>query len=109
MICDEAVSALDKSIQASVLNLLAELQATLGVAYIFVSHDLAVVEHMSDRVLVMRMGQIVEEGARGELWHNPKHEYTRQLLSAIPGWQRHKGDSSPEDLEPELMQGILKV
>jgi peptide/nickel transport system ATP-binding protein len=84
VICDEAVSALDKSVQAQVLNLLARLQRDTGVAFLFITHDLAVVEHISDRVLVMNQGKIVEEGPAKQVWSEPKDEYTRKLLAASP-------------------------
>jgi peptide/nickel transport system ATP-binding protein len=84
VVCDEAVSALDKSVQAQVLNLFAQLQAETGVAFLFISHDLAVVEHIADRVVVMQQGKVVEEGTAAELWTAPKHEYTRALLDATP-------------------------
>lgn len=84
IICDEAVSALDVSIQAQVLNLLEELQEQYKLTYLFISHDLGVVRHISDRVIVMYLGKIVEIGEREEIFERPKHPYTKALLSAIP-------------------------
>ncbi|WP_314914591.1 ABC transporter ATP-binding protein [Pseudomonas helleri] len=84
IICDEPVSALDVSVQAQVLDLLADLQASLGLAYLFISHDLGVIRHVSDEVLVMRRGQVVESAPVEELFEHPKHAYTQRLLGAVP-------------------------
>lgn len=85
LICDEAVSALDVSVQASVLELLLQLQRQQGFALLFITHDLAVARQMCDRLVVMKDGHIVEEGATEDILHSPTQEYTRVLLAAVPG------------------------
>jgi peptide/nickel transport system ATP-binding protein/oligopeptide transport system ATP-binding protein len=84
IVCDEPVSALDVSVQASIVNLLQDLQEELGLTYLFIAHDLAVVEHMSDEVLVMYRGKIVEQASAEQIYEAPQHEYTRKLLAAVP-------------------------
>jgi peptide/nickel transport system ATP-binding protein len=90
LICDESVSALDVSLQATVLNLLLDLQDEFGMTYIFISHDLAVVKYMADDMLVMNQGAIVERGNADAIYAAPQNEYTRKLLNAIPrGYPGH--------------------
>ena len=84
LFCDEAVSALDVSVRAQILNLLEELQDELKLTYMFVSHDLSVIEHICDRIVIMYLGKVVEVGTKDDIFKNPKHPYTQALLSAIP-------------------------
>ena len=84
IVCDEPVSALDVSVQAQIVNLLQDLQEELKLTYLFIAHDLAVVEHISDQVLVMYRGKIVENASAEAIYENPQHEYTKRLLAAVP-------------------------
>lgn len=103
IICDEPVSALDVSIQAQVVNLLKELQQEMGLALIFIAHDLSVVKHISDRVLVMYLGNAVELGTDDEVYHHTAHPYTKALMSAVPIPDPHK----ERHKQIELLQGEL--
>ncbi len=96
VICDEPVSALDVSIRAQVLNLLVELKQSLGLSYLFISHDLSVVRYIADRVLVMNSGKIVESGDHESIWSRPAHAYTRSLIDAVPkpAFERRPNDAS---------------
>ncbi|MDZ4814983.1 MAG: ATP-binding cassette domain-containing protein [Verrucomicrobiota bacterium] len=84
IVCDEAVSALDVSVQASIINLLQDLQDQMGLTYLFIAHDMAVVEHISDQVVVMHHGKLVETASAEQLYSNPTHEYTKRLIAAVP-------------------------
>lgn len=92
VICDEPVSALDVSVQAKIINLLKELQQKMNISYIFISHDLGVVKHIADRVIVMNQGKIVEEGDKNTIFANPQNEYTKMLLESIPKIGRKRED-----------------
>jgi oligopeptide/dipeptide ABC transporter ATP-binding protein len=105
IVCDEPVSALDVSIQAQVLNLLKELQIKRGLTYMFVTHDMSVVKHISDDICVMYLGQMVEKSPSKELFVNPLHPYTRALLSAIPSTDIHNPNKR-EILRGELTSPI---
>jgi peptide/nickel transport system ATP-binding protein len=106
IVCDEAVAALDVSIQAQVLNLFVELREAFGLTYLFISHDLGVVEHLSDRVAIMYLGRIVEEATTDELFAAPNHPYTQALLAEVPRLdQRRKNFAAlkgeiPSPLDP---------
>ena len=95
LICDEPVSALDISIQAQVLNLLMDLQDEMGHTYIFISHDLNVVSHMSDQIIVMYFGQIVEQGERDEIFFRPQHPYTKALIASSPKLRNEAFEAEP--------------
>lgn len=84
IVCDEPVSALDVSVQAQIVNLLLDLQEELGITYLFIAHDLAVIEHISDEVVVMYRGEVVEQASAEDIYHRPRHEYTRRLLASVP-------------------------
>jgi oligopeptide/dipeptide ABC transporter ATP-binding protein len=107
IICDEPLSALDVSIQAQIINLLQDLQESFGLTYLFISHDLTVVRHISDRVAVMYFGRIVELSEKGELFRNPLHPYTKRLLDAVPipsPGARERRSVSPSELAASLPQ-----
>ena len=101
VICDEPVSALDVSIQAQVLNLLMKLQDEMGLTYLFISHDLSVVKHISDEIMVMYLGKVVEYGPRDEVFNNPLHPYTKALMNASPSLDL-AGAEKHQPLEGEL-------
>ncbi len=112
IVCDEPVSALDVSVQAQIINLLQELQEKLKLTYLFIAHDLAVVEHISDRVLVMYYGKLVEEASAEEIYAHPAHPYTQALLSAVPtvdlAQKRQRIIWPPEGTTPEQARASLQ-
>ncbi|OUR76947.1 peptide ABC transporter ATP-binding protein [Alphaproteobacteria bacterium 46_93_T64] len=99
IVCDEPVSALDVAVQAQILNLMRKLQEDTGVTYLFISHDLGVVQHVCDHVAVMYLGQIVEQADRISLFKNPKHPYTKALLSAVPRVDNHNKETKRQHLQ----------
>ena len=107
IIADEAVSALDVSVKAQVINLMLDLQQQLGLAYLFISHDMAVVERISHRVAVMYLGEIIEIGSRADIFENPQHPYTRKLLAAVP--VPDPDVHRPRNLVPEELASPLRA
>ncbi len=89
LVCDEPVSALDVSVQAQVLNLFKELKSRLGLSFLFITHDLAVVRQIADRICILYLGEIVEEGPVDDILNNPQHPYTRRLIDSIPASSAH--------------------
>jgi peptide/nickel transport system ATP-binding protein len=108
LVCDEAVSALDVSVQAAVLNLLRDLRDELGVTYLFISHDIGVIAHIADRVAVMYQGTIVEEGPVGDVLHPPYHPYTELLLSSVPLIGKRRTAAATQAAQPAPMAGGCK-
>lgn len=95
LVCDEAIAALDVSIQAQVLNLFMDLRQELDLTYLFISHDLSVVEHIADRIVIMYLGRVVEAAPTEHLFADPKHPYTQALLAEVPRLDQRKRDFTP--------------
>jgi oligopeptide/dipeptide ABC transporter ATP-binding protein len=106
IVCDEPVSALDVSIQSQILNLLLDLQQQMGLSYLFIAHDLAVVKHISDRIAIMYLGQLMEIGGADEVYAHPKHPYTRALIAAIPEADPARRFRAKEVLEGDVPSPI---
>jgi len=106
VICDEPVSALDVSIQSQILNLLLDLQQEMGLSYLFIAHDLAVVKHISDRIAIMYLGHLMEIGGADEIYAQPKHPYTRALIAAIPEPDPSRRDRAKDVLEGDVPSPI---
>ena len=106
IVADESVSALDVSIQAQVLDLLQDIQNETGIAYLFISHDMAVVEQISHRVAVMYMGRFVETGTRAQIFERPQHDYTKRLMAAVPIPDPTRKREALNSLAVELSSGI---
>jgi oligopeptide/dipeptide ABC transporter ATP-binding protein len=106
VVCDEPVSALDVSIQAQIVELLDELKRELGLTYLFISHDISVIGYVSDRIAVMYLGKIVEEGETREVLENPMHPYTKALLSSVPNLEKSAGQRVRIRLKGDLPSPI---
>ena len=109
IIADESVSALDVSIQARIVNLLIDLQQEFGIAYIFISHDMAIVERICHRVAVMYLGQIVEIGSRQDVFENPRHPYTQRLLAAVPVADANRRNRPVVKFEGDVPSPVRRV